>query len=123
MWLVCADVDTEVNIKHLNKYVKARSGQLSYADEESLAKYLGCKKGNVNYFAMMNDTTNQVKMIIDQKLVDAEWAAFHPMDNTGSTCINKDGIFKLRDLAGRDESNFEVLDFSTLEEKVAAMAA
>lgn len=43
--------------------------------------------------------------------MDAEWASFHPMDNCASTAINREGIMKIRELAGRDETNFEILDF------------
>lgn len=67
---------------------------------------------------MINDTGKNVKMIIDNKLLEAKFASFHPMDNTGSTAINKEGIEKLKELAGRDETNFEYMDF----EKLAADA-
>ena len=45
---------------------------------------------------MINDTEKKVKVIIDQKLIDAPFASFHPMDNSGSTAINKEGIDKLK---------------------------
>jgi len=67
-----------------------------------------------NYFAMINDTGKNVKMIIDEKLMEAKFASFHPMDNTGSTAINKEGIVKLKELAGRDETNYELMDFVKL---------
>ena len=63
---------------------------------------------------MINDADKKVKVMIDQKLMDAEWSSFHPMDNSASTCINKEGILKLKDLAGRDDSNWEIMDFSTI---------
>lgn len=44
------------------------------------------------------------------------------MDNTASTCINGNGILKLKELAGRDDSNFEVLDFATIAGIPAAKA-
>ena len=68
----------------------------------------------MNYFAMINDTEKKVKIIVDQRLMDAEFASFHPMDNTGSTAVNKEGILKLKELAGRDDTNWNVLDFSSL---------
>lgn len=43
MWLLCAGVDTEVDMKGLNKYLPVGSGNLRGADLESLEKYLGCK--------------------------------------------------------------------------------
>jgi hypothetical protein len=38
------------------------------------------------------------------------------MDNTGSTAINKEGILKLKELAGRDDTNYEILDLLKLAE-------
>lgn len=67
-----------------------------------------------NYFAMINDTGKAVKILLDQKLLDADAASFHPMDNTGSTAIRKDGILKLKELSGRDDTQFEIIDFAKL---------
>jgi hypothetical protein len=56
MWLVCAGVDTVVDTKALEKLWKVPSGKLRGADEASLNKFLGTKKGMVNYFSIVNDT-------------------------------------------------------------------
>ena len=55
---------------------------------------------------MINDTNKNVNIIVDKILVDAEFSSFHPMDNAASTAINKEGIMKLKELAGRDDTNF-----------------
>ena len=55
MYLVCAQVDTEVNLKALNKYLPVGSGNLTWAKGDALEKYLGCSQGNVNYFSIVND--------------------------------------------------------------------
>ena len=65
MWLICAAVDTEVDIKALNKYLPCSSGKLKAADLGSLKKYLGCEKGLVNYFSIVNDTRNCVSVLVD----------------------------------------------------------
>jgi Ala-tRNA(Pro) deacylase len=83
-------------------------------------KLIGCKKGMVNIFSMLNDTEKKVKIILDQRLFDAEWASFHPMDNTASTAINKEGILKLKELTGREDAHFEVVEFSTFGNANAA---
>ena len=114
MWLVCAAADTNIDLKALNKHLPCASGSLRAADHESLEKFLGCRQGMCNYYAMINDTDKNVKMIIDQKLLDAKFASFHPMDNTGSTAINKEGILKLKELSGRDDTNYELMDFEKL---------
>ncbi len=43
MWLVCAAVDTTIDMKGLSKYLKVASGNLRGGDADSLWKYLGCK--------------------------------------------------------------------------------
>ena len=63
---------------------------------------------------MINDTEKKVKILVDKALVDAEWSSFHPMDNSASTAINKDGIMKLKALAGRTDETFEIIDFVKL---------
>lgn len=123
MWLISAAVDTEVDMKALTKKLGVGSGNLRGADAEPLESILGCRKGVCNYFSMVNDVEKKVKIIIDQKLLDAEWVSFHPMDNTGSTAINKDGIHKLKELVGRDDSNWEAFDFSTIASEAASKDA
>lgn len=115
MWLVCAEVDEEVDLKALTKHVGVGSGNLRAADLDSLYKYLGCRKGLVNYFSIVNDTENKVKVIYDKKLYESKWQSFHPMDNAASTCINVDGVHKIKELTGRDDSNFEIMDFVALK--------
>ena len=114
MWLVCAAVDTVIDLKALNKHLPCGSGNLRAADGECLEKYLRCRKGMVNYFSIVNDTANAVTVIMDQRLLDAPFASFHPMDNSASTCIPASGILKLKELTNRDDTTFQVMDFSTL---------
>ena len=65
MWLVCAAASTEFDMKQFNKYLKVGSGNLRGADMDVMEQVLGCKKGMVNYFAMINDKDKKVKVIID----------------------------------------------------------
>jgi len=55
--------------------------------------------------------------------MDAEFASYHPMDNSASTAITKEGMVKLKELTGRDDSNWEVLDFSTIAPAAGGQAA
>ena len=103
MWLVSAHVDTEVNLNALEKHLNVKNGGLKWADEGRLFTYLGCVKGMVNYYAILNDNTNAVVMMVDKKLIEAPFASFHPMDCTASTAISSEGIMKIKDVTGRDE--------------------
>lgn len=68
----------------------------------------------VNYFSILNDTEKKVTLVMDKRLLDANYASFHPMDNTGSTAINKEGILKIKELCGRDDNNFIVHEFGAI---------
>lgn len=114
LWLVCADVNNNFDMKDLNKYLPVKNGDLRGADLETLEKVLGCRKGLVNYFSIINDTQKAVKVIMDKRLIDAERVSFHPMDNTASTSISQAAVTKIKELAGRDDTNYEVLDFTTI---------
>lgn len=67
----------------------------------------------MNYFSIVNDKANAVRVIYDKALSEAEWQSFHPMDNTGSTVINREGVDKIKELCGRDDSNYEIYDFAS----------
>lgn len=69
---------------------------------------------------MINDTDKKVKILLDKRLLEVESVSFHPMDNSGSTAIRKDGIMKLKELSGRDDTHFEVIDFVALAGAPAA---
>lgn len=65
MWLVCAAVDNSFDLKDLNKHLPVKNGDLRGADLEVLEKYLGCRKGTVNFFSILNDKEKNVKVIFD----------------------------------------------------------
>ena len=46
---------------------------------------------------------------------EAEWQSFHPMDNSASTCINQDGVAKIKELSGKAAlEDFQIVDFANL---------
>jgi hypothetical protein len=53
--------------------------------EEVLETVLRSKKGALNPFSLANDKERQVKkLIVEDKLFEAEYWAFHPMDNSAT---------------------------------------
>ena len=74
----------------------------------------------VNLYSLVNDPSKKVIFLLDKNLLDAPWASFHPMDNHASTCVNKEGILKFKQLLGRDDESFQIIDFA---EKLASGGA
>lgn len=65
MYLVVAAHNTEIDMKALTTHLKSGSGNLRAGDVDVMESILGAKKGAVNLFAILNDTTNKVHLIID----------------------------------------------------------
>ena len=85
-FLVTADENTKVDLKALSK--KLGAGNLSFASEERLEKYLGLKQGSVTPFGLMNDTDNAVEFFIDKSLSKCKSLGIHPLENTATVFLS-----------------------------------
>lgn len=117
LYLIVADHATEVDLKALAKHVGTKNGNLRGASEDLLMEKLGCKPGSVNLFSILNDTDEDVKLIIDQKVMDAELLGVHPMINTATYQINKVLRDYVIEMSGHEP---DVIDFVELASKAAA---
>lgn len=60
------------------------SARLSFAPEEFMREYLKITPGSVSVMGLMNDTENQVQLLIDRDVLQAEYIGCHPCINTSS---------------------------------------
>lgn len=60
------------------------SARLSFADAEEMEKYLDITPGSVSVMGLMNDTENQVQLLVDEDLLKGEYFGCHPCINTSS---------------------------------------
>lgn len=76
------------------KYLSQQIGsaRLSFGDAQYMEKYLNITPGSVSVMGLMNDRENQVQLLIDRELLDAEWFGCHPCINT--SCL----VMKTRDV-------------------------
>jgi hypothetical protein len=66
IWLVVAANETVIDMKGLEKFVGCKSGNLRGADQDKLFATLGCKRGGINLFSLMNDKDGlAIELIID----------------------------------------------------------
>lgn len=100
-YYVLAKHDTVVD-KGFWKTWNLKGNQMRFAKEEDLMSILGCSKGAVNPFSLVNDHDKKVsKLIIDQNLMDFEYWASHPMVNTASIELKRDDMMKLFESMGK----------------------
>lgn len=60
------------------------SARLSFAKPEYMEKFLDITPGSVSVMGLMNDTEHQVKLLIDEEVLDSEYFGCHPCINTSS---------------------------------------
>ena len=95
LWLVVALESTPVDLKTLHHLLG--SGRLSFGSAELLRQVLGVEPGSVTPFSVINDTENKVTVALDEALFAYERLNFHPLVNTATTGITKDGLTRFLD--------------------------
>jgi Ala-tRNA(Pro) deacylase len=65
-----------------------------------MRELLGVEPGSVTPFAVMNDKTGRVTVILDAAMMAHEALNFHPLVNTGTTTISREGLLKFLEATG-----------------------
>ncbi|MBQ7039397.1 MAG: prolyl-tRNA synthetase associated domain-containing protein, partial [Clostridia bacterium] len=60
------------------------SARLSFAGAEEMEKYLNITPGSVSVLGLMNDSENDVTLLIDEDVLKDEFFGCHPLVNTSS---------------------------------------
>lgn len=89
-WLVVTLEDREIDLKTLRRQIGA--AQLSFARAERLKDVLGIDPGSVTPFALINDSENRVRVVLDAEMMACETLNYHPLTNTASTTITPEGL-------------------------------
>jgi len=88
--LISAWADNQLKLNQLHKLIGTR--RLSFASAELMVDCLGVEPGSVTAFALMNDTDQRVRFIIDAALMGFDTVNFHPLVNTATTAISREGF-------------------------------
>lgn len=83
-----------------NKHFKTKeishqinSPRLSFAPEEFMEKYLDITPGSVSVLGLMNDSENNVQLLVDEDVLKGEFVGCHPCINTSSLRLRTQDIF------------------------------
>lgn len=68
--------------------------RLSFAEPEYMENYLDITPGSVSVLGLMNDKDLEVRLIIDQDVLNAEYIGCHPCINTSSLKIKTNDIIQ-----------------------------
>ncbi|RME95118.1 MAG: prolyl-tRNA synthetase associated domain-containing protein [Alphaproteobacteria bacterium] len=100
LWLLVALESTQIELKRL--HARLGSGRLSFGKPELLREVLGVEPGSVTPFALINDTQQQVSVVLDEAMLACEPLNFHPLENTATTAISKEGLLSFIKSCGHE---------------------
>lgn len=92
MWLVTMPWNRVVDLKKLPGIIGA--ARLSFGSADRLMRVLGVAPGSVTPFAVINDTTHQVQVILDAWMMSHEIINAHPLINTMTTSLKSADLMK-----------------------------
>jgi Ala-tRNA(Pro) deacylase len=98
-FLVVALEDAEIELKSLHRRLGA-SGRFSFGSAELMRELLGVEPGSVTPFSVINDTGGQVTVVLDAAMMAQPVLNFHPLVNTATTTISRDGLLAFLEATG-----------------------
>ena len=99
-FLVVVPQDKQVDLKELSSILEA--SRLSFASPDRLKKYLGIEPGSVSILALLNDPEKTVEVFVDNELWNAEIILCHPLVNTSTLAITRNGIKQFLEKTGHN---------------------
>ena len=90
LWLVCALGETRIDLKTLHTTIGA--ARLSFGAEALMVEALGVRPGSVTPFGLINDRDRRVSLVVDAALMACDPVNFHPLTNTATTAVSRDGF-------------------------------
>lgn len=90
LWLISARQDTVIPLNRLHPVIG--SDRLSFGAADLMFETLGVTPGSVTAFGLINDRDHRVRFVLDKALDDAEVVNFHPLANTATTAVSRDGF-------------------------------
>jgi Ala-tRNA(Pro) deacylase len=100
LFLVIAESHTAVDLKTLHKTLGC--ARLSFGKADLLMDVLGIPAGSVTALSLINDRENRVSVVIDSRLMRHDGVNCHPLENTATTNIGRDDLFKFIRACGHD---------------------
>jgi len=98
-FLVTVEEEATVDLKTIHHLIGA-SGRVSFGSAEAMMAMLGVAPGAVTMFGVINDADNRVTAVVDADVMTHERINAHPLVNTATTTVTRDGLLRFFDLAG-----------------------
>ena len=91
LFLVTALEDATIELKSLHRRLNA-SGRFSFGSANLMLETLGITPGAVTPFGALNDISHRVTIVLDKALMAHATINAHPLVNTMTTSISREGL-------------------------------
>jgi Ala-tRNA(Pro) deacylase len=110
LWLVSAEGHAAIDLKRLHLVIGG--ARLSFGSAELMEQTLGVAPGAVTAFGLVNDRERRVRFVLDRTLAEAEQVNFHPLVNTATTTVSREGFRRFLAAVGVEPL---VVDFAAMQ--------
>ena len=110
VFLVAALEDAAIDLKNLHRRLDA--GRFSFGSADLLREVWGVEPGAVTPFGAINDTERRVHVVLDETMMRQDTLNYHPLVNTMTTAISRDGLVKFLRATGHEPRIVAVADGS-----------
>lgn len=91
-YLLMIKEDKKFKTKEISQQI--HSARLSFAGPEYMEKFLDITPGSLSVMGLMNDRENQVRLLVDEEVLSAEYVGCHPCVNTSSIRLKTRDVFE-----------------------------
>ncbi|OGJ64602.1 hypothetical protein A3C37_02395 [Candidatus Peribacteria bacterium RIFCSPHIGHO2_02_FULL_53_20] len=82
--------------------------KISFASPERLKKFLGVEPGSVTILGLVHDTEHAVAVYLDTSIAAAGSIQCHPLVNTATLVIDREGISRFLEATGHTAQHIQV---------------
>jgi len=97
-FLVVALEDAAINLKTLHHRLEA--GRFSFGSAALMRELIGIEPGSVTPFAVINDKSSRVTVVLDDVMMEQRRLNYHPLVNTMTTTIARDDLVRFLTATG-----------------------
>ena len=108
LWLVVCLEDAVIDLKSLPEKIGA--ARISFGKAELLHEVLGVEPGSVTPFALINDGSRQVNVVLDARMMACDLVSYHPLQNTATTTLTPGDLLRFIESCGHHSQIVQLYD-------------
>ena len=101
LFLIVLEEDASVDLKRVHEIIGGQ-GKVSFGSADLLTEVWGVQPGAVTPFGAINDHAQRVTVVLDKALLEHDRLNHHPLVNTRTTTITREGLIAFLKATGHE---------------------